>query len=160
MPLAQCSFTLNGLRISSLICDGRIYPAFSGEKGHENKPSDTALVKIGPLPKGSYYIVDRQSGGRLGWLWDTAATLLNNSHRDNWFALYRNDGAIDDWTYVNGIKRGNFRLHPVGRAAISEGCITLTSPTQFDQLRTYLKSQAPQTIPGTTIKYYGTVEVK
>ncbi|WP_084152591.1 DUF2778 domain-containing protein [Burkholderia sp. A1] len=160
MPGARCTFVLNGSRLSALVCDGRIYSAFSGDRGHENKPSDTALPSLGPLPKGTYYIVDRQSGGRLGWLWDTAAAFLNNAHKDSWFALYRNDGVIDDWTYVNGVKRGGFRLHPVGRSAISEGCITLTSPAQFERLRAYLKSQTPKIIPGSTIRYYGTVEVK
>ncbi len=31
-------------------------------------------------------------------------------HSD-WFALWRDDMSIDDWTWVNSVKRGNFRLH-------------------------------------------------
>ncbi|WP_309235190.1 hypothetical protein [Paraburkholderia youngii] len=30
---------------------------------------------VGAIPRGTYYLVDRQSGGRLGWLRD-----LNNEH--------------------------------------------------------------------------------
>ncbi|WP_433691402.1 tlde1 domain-containing protein [Kosakonia cowanii] len=32
-------------------------------------------------------------------------------HSD-WFALYYDDIGIDDWTWVKGVQRGNFRLHP------------------------------------------------
>ncbi|MDE8555645.1 DUF2778 domain-containing protein [Pantoea vagans] len=31
-----------------------------------------------------------------------------------WFGLFRDDGKIDDLTFVQGIRRGNFRLHPIG----------------------------------------------
>nr|WP_244124552.1 DUF2778 domain-containing protein [Burkholderia gladioli] len=38
-----------------------------------------------------------------------------NTHRADRFALYRNDGKIDDVTVISGIRRAYFRLHPVGR---------------------------------------------
>ena len=84
----------------------------------------------------------------------------SNSERDQWFALYRNDKVVSDHTFVNGVQRGNFRLHPNGRFGVSEGCITLLSRDQFDKLRTWLLSQKPEMVPGTSIPYYGTVTVK
>lgn len=75
-------------------------------------------------------------------------------------SLYRNDGVIDDFTVVNGVRRGNFRLHPVGFWGISEGRITLPHPAQFNQLRAYLKSQTPAKIPGMHMDYYGRVTVR
>lgn len=159
MP-ANCTFVLNNKPLSTLMCDGQGYAAFSGEVGHKNNPADVAKAGEGPLPTGTYYIIDRQSGGHLGWLYDWLKNRYTNSERENWFALYRNDGKIDDTTYVNGVKRGNFRLHPVGRQGISEGCVTLVSPPAFNKLRAYLKSQSPTTIPGTNVTYYGTLTVR
>ncbi|NRO95780.1 DUF2778 domain-containing protein, partial [Paraburkholderia sp. NMBU_R16] len=50
--------------------------------------------------------------------------------------------------------------HTNGRFGISEGCITILSQTQFDKLRQFLLAQETKVIPGTNIKYYGTVEVR
>ncbi|APA86322.1 DUF2778 domain-containing protein [Paraburkholderia sprentiae WSM5005] len=82
------------------------------------------------------------------------------SHRAEWFALYHIDQRIDDWMFVDGVRRGRFRLHPVGRSGESDGCITLSSREQFKALRSYLKAQPPAFIPGTTTRYYGTLNVK
>jgi hypothetical protein len=104
--------------------------------------------------------VSRQSGGRLGWLRDWFKDRASAVRHEQWFSLYRNDNLIDDYTVIDGVKRGNFRLHPNGRFGVSEGCITLASKSQFDRLRAFLLSQETKVIPGTTIKYYGTVEVQ
>lgn len=160
MPVA-CSFRLNGKRMSVLQCPGfGGVAAFSGDGKSINDPNATARQDEGPLPAGKYYIIDRQSGGRFGWLEDAVKDTFVHSNRREWFALYRNDGKIDDWTFVNGIRRGNFRLHPVGRLGESKGCVTLANPTQFDKLRAFLKSQPTAKIPGTDITYYGTLEVR
>ena len=160
MP-ASCFFLLNSQPTSIFQCAGfGGVSAFSGDGASVDVPSATGKQDEGPLPLGTYYIIDRQSGGRLGWLWDAVKDALVRSNRNEWFALYRNDGKIDDWTFVNGVRRGNFRLHPVGRLGESKGCITVTNPVRFEQLRTFLKSQTPHNIPGTDINYYGTVEVR
>ncbi|WP_434116303.1 DUF2778 domain-containing protein [Paraburkholderia caffeinilytica] len=160
MP-AECFFTLNRQHMSALFCPGfGSVPAFSGNGRYVNDPGSTSVAKDGPLPTGTYYIVARQSGGRHGPVNDIIADTLNGTHRAEWFSLYRNDGVIDDFTVVNGVRRGNFRLHPVGYWGISEGCITLPHPLQFNQLRAYLKSQTPAKIPGTQIDYYGRVTVR
>lgn len=160
MP-ATCFFTLNNRTVSSLFCPGLgSMPAFSGKAPYVNNPDATALIDNGPLPKGMYYIVNRQSGGRLGWLWDSLRDYASHANRGEWFALYRNDGVIDDFTIVNGIKRGNFRLHPNGLLGVSTGCIALVSKSQFDKLRRFLLAQPPKLIPGTNIRHYGTVLVR
>ncbi|MFL9979725.1 DUF2778 domain-containing protein [Paraburkholderia graminis] len=160
MP-AQCTFALNGQKLSTLLCSGfGGVAAFSGNKDHVDNPADTAVVGAGPIPKGRYYIIKRETGGRLGHVRDLALDMWSNSNRASWFGLYSADGQIDDWTFVNGVKRGNFRLHPNGRWGISDGCITLTSQAQFDKLSAYLLSQPAAMIPGTNTPYYGTVDVR
>ncbi|ORC49640.1 DUF2778 domain-containing protein [Paraburkholderia terricola] len=160
MPIA-CTFRLNGQRMSALQCPGfGGVAAFSGDGSSIDDPNATAKADEGPLPTGTYYIIDRQSGGHLGWLWDAVKDTFVHSNRSEWFALYRNDGKIDDWTFINGVRRGNFRLHPVGRLGESKGCVTVANPAQFQQLRAFLTSQTQQTIPGSNINYYGTVMVR
>ncbi|MFP4895909.1 DUF2778 domain-containing protein [Paraburkholderia sp. EG304] len=160
MPVS-CTFTLNRRPMSSLLCPGfGGVPAFSGKGRYIDDPDSAKVVSAGAIPKGEYYIVDRESGGHLGWLWDAVKDLLADTHRREWFALYRYEQHIDDWTFVDGVRRGNFRLHPVGRSGESDGCITLSSREQFKALRSYFKAQPPAFIPGTTTRYYGTIDVK
>ncbi len=85
--------------------------------------------------------------------------LISNSQRNEWFALYSTSSNAD-WTVVQKIKRGNFRLHPIGRLGISEGCITLMHQSGFDQLRRTLLAAPKTFIPGTRIRTYGMVEVR
>ena len=96
----------------------------------------------------------RQSGGKLGAFRD-----LFNDHRQ-WFGLYADDGSIDDETFCNGVKRGNFRLHPKGPYGISEGCITINELPHFQQLQANLRGAPPVDIPGSSLKAYGRVVVK
>lgn len=66
-----------------------------------------------------------------------------------------------DVTIINGVKRGAFRLHPVGPQKLSEGCITLVNPDRFNVLANYLRQQgATLPVPGTTLKAYGYVDVR
>ena len=77
-------------------------------------------------------------------------------HSD-WFALWRNDWGIDDYTWIENIKRGNFRLHP---GVISEGCITLPHDTDFSILRNALLGTQKMDVPCMReLKAYGTMEV-
>lgn len=160
MP-AQCTFVLNGQKVSTLMCAGfGAVVAFSGNSQYVDDPAGTDVPNKGPIPKGRYYIIKREPGGRLGRLRDMGLDLWSSSKRATWFALYSADGQIDDWTFVHGVRRGNFRLHPNGRWGVSDGCITLTSQTQFDRLRDYLLAQPTKMIPGTSAPYYGTVDVR
>ncbi|WP_175687413.1 DUF2778 domain-containing protein [Burkholderia anthina] len=161
MP-ASCTFILNGQPISFLSCTGAgSVQAFSGMPEDRDKPESVAKPKSGPLPRGIYYIVDRQTGGRLGWLYDFARANLYGTDRAKWFALYRADGNIDDTTIINGVRRGAFRLHPNGPLGRSEGCITVKNPQDFERMSAFIRAQgATVPIPGTDINAYGIVEVR
>jgi hypothetical protein len=147
----HCTFKLNSEPISTFKITGFSFPDFSGIGNHVNKKLDACLPDIGPIPPGTYYIIDRQSGGRLGWLWDRVLR-----HQD-WFALYAADGRIDDETFCANVSRGNFRLHS---GALSKGCITIADQGDFNLIKAMLRGGTGYFIPGTDIKFYGGVLVE
>lgn len=157
-------FIINNEHMSSLMVYGvGTFPAYSGNKQYRNQASGIGVAMKGPIPPGRYYIVKRPTGGWKGVLrtdlhdfysWPTSKPVI----KAEWFALYRQDGHIDDYTWINGVKRGNFRLHPSGPMGISEGCITLERGTDFRSLRNCLLSTQTKTLPGGLITY-GTIEV-
>ena len=150
--LEEYTFYLNGGQLSRLrnTRTGVSYPAFSGNGEYRNDPNSTDIKDNGPLPAGTYYIVDRPTGGNLGSARDWV------TGRDKWFALYADDGTIDDSTMSHGVERTNVRLHP---GTLSYGCLTLPSNKDFTAIRQELLSTAKSTIPGTSIPYYGTINV-
>lgn len=152
--MIDCVFELNGEPMSRLKCGASSFAAFSGFGSRTNRREFACRAGIGPIPPGVYYILDRQSGGLLGPLRD----MFND--RRHWFALYANDGKVDDHTYCNMVRRGNFRLHPKGPLGISEGCITIETQAEFQRLRPMLRSSAQVAIPGTDLKAYGRIFVK
>lgn len=144
-----------------LHCDGvGAMVAFSGRGNGRDNPAATSQQAIGPIPKGIYYIIDRQSGGRIGWFRDLWGEYgYGTTDHTEWFMLW--NPKTGDSTMVDGVKRGAFRLHPVGPMGLSEGCITIANPGQFKQLATYLRGQgATIPVPGSPSKAYGTVEVR
>jgi hypothetical protein len=149
--LENFTFDLNGKEFSLLRHQSGDVVAFSGLREARNNPAFENRPGVGPIPRGVYYIVDRPTGGVLGPIRDY---ILG---RQQWFALYRDDGTVDDVTSIGGVQRGQFRLH-LGRR--SEGCVTLTSMADFTRLRELLLRTETRTIPGTSIKYYGTVTVQ
>lgn len=160
MPI-QCTFDLNGKTTSLLNCPGiGTMVAFSGQKAGRDNPAEVSKEDIGPIPPGVYYIVDRQSGGRLGSFrdfWDAHG--YGTTDRTKWFMLW--NPKTGDSTIVNGVRRGNFRLHPMGPARLSEGCITVVNPIQFERLEKALRSAGPRLpVPGAGFKAYATVLVK
>lgn len=158
MP-ATCFFNLNKQKTSGLFCPGfGTVVAFSGDGKLVNDPGAEAVVDGGPLPRGDYFVVDRPQGGQHSKLSEELLDIRAGTHRAQWFGLYRNDGVIDDFTYINGVKRGNFRLHPTGYWGRSEGCITLPNQDSFQKLRQWLLSQTPGTIGG--VRYYAIIKVQ
>ncbi|EGH66721.1 hypothetical protein A253_27474 [Pseudomonas syringae pv. actinidiae ICMP 19102] len=158
--VAHCTFELTGQPISLLKCsNNESYEAFSGLTGFANDPAAVNNLEQGPLPPGRYYILDRESGGRLGRIREPLSDLFARTDRSHWFSLYRDDGSIDDRTVVNNITRGNFRLHPIGPLGLSEGCVTMTSEIAFNQLSIYLHNMDGDRIPGTEKKYFGILDV-
>ena len=140
---------LNGEETTQLVLpDGSTVDVFSGTGDHTNNPLSTDKAGAGPLPTGDYYIVGRPSGGFFGKLksWVTG--------RDEWFALYRQDGKIDDFTTVNGVERSLFRMHP---GTLSAGCVTFCAYDQFTQTRNLLLNSPNGTILGTNQTFYGTL---
>ena len=149
----DCSFELNNNPMSVFKLGVHSFPAFSGTGININKRSAACIIGYGPIPPGKYYICDRQSGGFLGPLWDRV------KGHTNWFALYADDGQVDDITYCNEVERGNFRLHPKVGLGISKGCITIESHADFNHIRVILKSVKPLKVPNTDILAYGNVVV-
>jgi len=159
MPV-RCTFSLNNRETSKLVCEGfGSVAAYSGHgKGRDN-PYDVADKDVGALPPGTYYLVDRQSGGRIGWLHDFLAAHGGSTDRSKWFMLWNANGG--DTTMIDGVARGQFRLHPEGEMHLSDGCITLKSPNEFDALERFIRLHpADLPVPGSTLKAYGTVEVR
>lgn len=152
--MIECAFELDGKPMSALTLNGLSVPTFSGLGQQINRRASACIAGAGPIPPGTYYIFDRQSGGLPGTLRD----LLND--RNEWFALYAADSKIDDEMICNVIKRRRFRLHPKGVAGISQGCITVNEAADYRKLRTRLKSTSPTAIPGTSLQAYGRVIVK
>lgn len=152
--MKECTFELNGKPMSNFKVDSSSFPAFSGIGDHINRRISACVLNQGPIPPGEYFILNRESGGRLGWLRD-----LFNDKRD-WFALYANDDEIDDETWCEQVKRGQFRLHPKGRMGISQGCIVIEHSKDFQSLSAMLKNSEPRTITGTEIRALGKVTVK
>ncbi|MBP1122518.1 DUF2778 domain-containing protein [Pseudomonas sp. PvP028] len=158
--VAYCSFSLNSEFVSTLRCGQASYEAFSGMGApFVNNPQYQSVQGKGAIPAGRYFIVDRQSGGRFGWVREPLQDFLAGTERGEWFGLYRDDGEVDDQTTVDNIRRGAFRLHPVGPRGLSEGCITLNSQIGFDELKKYLRSQRGEVISGTNLKYYEVIDV-
>lgn len=152
--MINCSFDLNGNAMSVFKLNTLSIPAFSGFGKHVNRRAFACQAGSGPIPPGRYYIFDRQSGGLLGAFRD-----MLNGHGD-WFALYAIDRKIDDETFCNRVKRGNFRLHPTGPSGISQGCITVAAHANYQKLRAYLKSSTPTAVPGSPLQAYGVVVVR
>lgn len=158
--MIHCTFRLNGNALSNLSCPGLgFFPAYSGNEGpNRNNPDSVKVKSVGPLPPGKYYIVSRPSGGLRTMVEDWAATKYSGSDRSVWFALYREDARIDDWTFIDDVERGNFRLHPAGYMGVSNGCITLPSPSHFAILREALL-KTPTVALTTSLTAYGTIQV-
>lgn len=62
----------------------------------------------------------------------------------DWFALWRDDRGIDDETWVEGVKRGNFRLHP---GTVSEGYIIIAHNSDFAMIRNALMNTSLVQVP-------------
>lgn len=140
------------------------FNAYSGNNQYRNRGGCTMVPNNGPIPAGKYWIVARPAGGAgfkaLAWLKDEWNFYRGNATDHNeWFALYRDDGAIDDVTWINGVKRGQFRLHPAGGGGLSLGCITLPSRTDFLKIRAALLHTVTIPARNSGLQAYGTIEV-
>jgi hypothetical protein len=136
---------------AALVIAGFSFPAFSGDGELRNRRTHMCVPNQGPIPVGSYYVLDRQSGGRLG--------PIKQLFKGDWFALYAKDRVIDDERYCAGLLRGQFRIHANGPLGLSQGCITLERASDFALLHAVLKQTTMEAIPGTELMSYGSVRV-
>ncbi|EDT41390.1 DUF2778 domain-containing protein [Burkholderia ambifaria] len=158
-------FLVNNNFLSPLAIDGLgTFDAYSGDEIYRNRGGCTTMASKGPIPSGKYWIVARPTGGlrskALAWIKDMWNAYDGGpTDHSEWFALFRDDGMIDDETWVSGVKRGQFRLHPTGGQGTSLGCITLPSRIDFLRIRTALLTT--KTIPAgnSGLNAYGTIEV-
>jgi hypothetical protein len=164
MPL-QGKFLVNNKMFSPLtICGVGAFLAFSGNYTYRNRGGCTAIRNNGPIPSGRYWVVDRPSGGIRSrirtWATDAVNSMLGTpTHHDEWFALYRDDNIIDDYTWVNGVERGNFRLHPVRGDGVSLGCITVQNLSDFHTIRRALLHTSTVSVRNTGLRAYAIIEV-
>ncbi|HCS1354519.1 DUF2778 domain-containing protein [Klebsiella pneumoniae] len=127
-----------------------VFMAHSGRGVYRNKAACSAVVKDGPLPLGKYWIVDRNEGNWFSQkgreIKDTVNKIIGYREfgKSDWFALWRDDHGIDDETWVEGVKRGNFRLHP---GTVSEGCITIAHNSDFAMIRNALMNTSLVQVP-------------
>jgi hypothetical protein len=157
-------FVINDAYYSPLSFPGvGTFLAFSGNGAYRNRGACGMIPKEGPVPTGKYWIVDRPEGGLKSQVNAGARDIYNHvvkgaTFRHNeWFALWRVDWGIDDYTWSEGVKRGNFRLHP---GSLSEGCITLPHDSDFALLRNALIRTQKIDVPCMRkLKAYGTIEV-
>ncbi|GLR10320.1 hypothetical protein COO59_06400 [Mixta theicola] len=158
----QGKFVINNADYSPLNFPGLgTFLAFSGNGVYRNKGGCGMIINQGPLPAGKYYIVDRPSGSWFNsvraWTIDKVKSAFEyHVDHSEWFALFRDDGKIDDSTFFKGVARGSFRLHP---GQVSDGCITLASQSDFKMVRNALLRTSNIPVPGTDLKAYGTIEV-
>ncbi|CAN7243865.1 DUF2778 domain-containing protein [Trinickia sp. LjRoot230] len=138
----------------------RRHSSFFRVRAFRQRPKFDRGTRRRPPSEGTYYIVARPNGGKHQALVETLEDIANGTHRAQWFALFHEGSPPTDFMTINGIRRGRFRLHPVGYWGRSEGCITLPHPSQFDTLRKWLTAHPPENIPGTQIPSYGKVIVR
>ncbi|EMB4323894.1 DUF2778 domain-containing protein [Pluralibacter gergoviae] len=80
----------------------------------------------------------------------------------NWFGLYRDDGSIDDYIFISGVRRSNVRIHPLrpDGSGTSWGCITFFRSSEFSAFRNSLLRIQKCKVNGTNLMAYGIVTVK
>jgi len=147
----QGTLVLNGADYAPFNLYGvGVFMAFSGNGVYRNKGACGAVKGDGPLPAGKYWIVERGSGGYLSKKKAQVQDAWNKFRhgaefgRDEWFALYRDELGIDDGTWIDGVYRGLFRLHP---GTISEGCITIAHNSDYGITRDALMNTEPMLVP-------------
>lgn len=139
------------------------FDILSGIERYINNP-DCSDIEKAAIPPGTYWIVDRPEGSLLNRaraeLIDMAH--LYRNHHSEWFGLY-SAKTMSDYVFVNGVKRGSFRLHPLNTdgSGVSWGCITFYRSTDFQTLRSSLLRRKKVVVPGSQgLLAYGRIDVR
>jgi hypothetical protein len=135
---------------AKLVIAGFSFPAFSGLGEMRNRRTHMCVPDQGPVPIGTYYILDRQTSLREEF---------GRNRKKDWFSLYAKDRVIDDERYCAGVLRGHFRMHAKSGRGISKGCIAIELASDFALLRRLLEATSMEQITGTEWMSYGTVVV-
>ena len=140
-----------------------VFMAHSGLSAYRNNANCGAVPNTGPIPPSKYWIVDRKEGNWFSQkkeeIHDEINRIIGRHEfgRTDWFALWRDDWGIDDYTWIEGVRRGNFRLHP---GTISKGCITIAHNSDFASIRNALINTSLMQVPcKRTLMARGWVEV-
>ncbi|MDK1226405.1 DUF2778 domain-containing protein [Cronobacter turicensis] len=137
-----------------------VFPVFSGLGSYKNV-LEFSDRRNGPIPLGKYWIVDRPRGGPYSRFrtWQKERSIGNIY--DEWFALFRQDGFLDDTTVVGGTSRKSFRLHPLRKdgTGVSDGCITFYNRTDFYILRAALLNTMKYVVYCNGLEAYGDINV-
>lgn len=144
-----------------LQCSGvGIFHVFSG-LGAFKDVLEFSRGKNGPIPLGKYWIVDRPKGGMYSRLKQIEKEIRTGNDYDKWFALFKQDSVMDDYTFVDLFQRGNFRLHPLrpDGTGVSDGCITFYNQADFNTLRDALLKTTRKIIDNSGIVAYGEINV-
>jgi len=155
--------SIDGKRVK-LNCYGvGSFDILSGIERYINNP-DCSDIEKAAIPPGTYWIVDRPEGSLLNRaraeLIDMAH--LYRNHHSEWFGLY-SAKTMSDYVFVNGVKRGSFRLHPLNTdgSGVSWGCITFYRSTDFQTLRSSLLRRKKVVVPGSQgLLAYGRIDVR
>ncbi|MDO6406465.1 hypothetical protein CTZ24_24150 (plasmid) [Pantoea phytobeneficialis] len=151
-------------RTLKLMCYGVGYfDVLSGIEKYINNP-DCSDHEKAAIPPGTYWIVDRPQGSLFNQLRAEAIDMahLYRNHHSEWFALY-NSHTMSDHVFVNGARRGSFRLHHLNTdgSGVSWGCITLYRANEFQVLRRTLLSRPKVRVPGGNgLMAYGRIDVR
>lgn len=139
------------------------FDVLSGMEKYINNPNCSDIEKAA-IPPGTYWIVDRPTGSIVNQLRAEALDLIHlykNQHSE-WFGLY-NAQTMSDYVYVNGSRRGSFRLHPLNNdgSGVSWGCVTLYNASDFQILRNALLGRKKEKVPGGKgLMAYGRLDVR
>lgn len=139
------------------------FPVFSGKAPIINNPNCTYVESSGAIPVGRYWVVDRPKGSLVNQARSAFLDRLNGSDHADWLALFSSQ-TMNDTTFVNGVSRGSFRLHPLRKdgSGYSEGCITFVNRPEFYQVRKFILRHKLAKVPGSRsgLLTYGFVDVQ
>lgn len=141
-----------------------IFPVFSGEQPYTNNNNPNCTDRrYSAIPVGRYWIVDRLEGSTYNRFRRYVIDSWNQSNHFDWFALF-NAQTMSDTTFINGVSRGGFRLHPLrpDGSGESQGCITFVRRSDFYLVRQVLIRRTRIRVPGSRngLMAYGYIDVQ
>ncbi|UDJ86336.1 DUF2778 domain-containing protein [Erwinia amylovora] len=139
------------------------FSVLSGREKFINNVNCSYVTDYGSIPVGDYWIVKMPSSGLANTILREIKDMVNHTNHDEWFGLFSAQ-TVSDSVFVNGVKRGQFRLHPLRPDGSGEswGCITFFKVSDFQQVRRALLRTQQVRVPGSRagMMAYGKVSVK